>query len=52
MSAVLKAAPQPLSAMHPDERTAPPAAACYRIFALLGWTEMIYNHITLRLPGA
>ncbi len=27
-------------------------AACYRIFAHLGWTEMIYNHITLRLEGA
>ena len=26
-------------------------AACYRVFAHLGWTEMIYNHITLRLPG-
>jgi len=26
-------------------------AACYRIFAHLGWTELIYNHITLRLPG-
>jgi len=26
-------------------------AACYRIFADLGWTELIYNHITLRLPG-
>jgi len=26
-------------------------AACYRIFAYLGWTELIYNHITLRLPG-
>jgi ribulose-5-phosphate 4-epimerase/fuculose-1-phosphate aldolase len=26
-------------------------AAAYRIFALLGWTELIYNHITLRLPG-
>jgi ribulose-5-phosphate 4-epimerase/fuculose-1-phosphate aldolase len=24
-------------------------AACYRVFAHLGWTEMIYNHITLRL---
>src|ERR1700730_8067747 len=23
----------------------------YRIFAHLGWTEMIYNHITLRVPG-
>jgi ribulose-5-phosphate 4-epimerase/fuculose-1-phosphate aldolase len=27
-------------------------AACYRIFAQLGWTELIYNHITLRLPGS
>lgn len=30
-------------------------AACYRIFAHLGWDELIYNHITLRLadePGA
>ena len=26
-------------------------AACYRIFAELGWTELIYNHITVRLPG-
>ena len=26
-------------------------AAAYRIFAHLGWTELIYNHITLRLPG-
>jgi ribulose-5-phosphate 4-epimerase/fuculose-1-phosphate aldolase len=26
-------------------------AACYRIFALLGWTELIYNHITVRIPG-
>jgi ribulose-5-phosphate 4-epimerase/fuculose-1-phosphate aldolase len=26
-------------------------AACYRVFAHLGWTEMIYNHITLRVPG-
>ncbi len=26
-------------------------AGTYRIFAMLGWTELIYNHITLRLPG-
>ncbi len=25
-------------------------AACYRIFAMRGWDEMIYNHITLRVP--
>ena len=25
-------------------------AACYRLFHLLGWTELIYNHISLRVP--
>ena len=26
-------------------------AACYRMFAHLGWAELIYNHISLRVPG-
>lgn len=26
-------------------------AACYRIFDRLGWSELIYNHVSLRLPG-
>ncbi len=26
-------------------------AACYRIFDHLGWTQLIFNHITLRIPG-
>jgi ribulose-5-phosphate 4-epimerase/fuculose-1-phosphate aldolase len=26
-------------------------AACYRVFHHLGWTEGIFNHITLRIPG-
>lgn len=26
-------------------------AGCYRIFDYLGWTELIFNHISLRLPG-
>lgn len=26
-------------------------AGTYRVFAMLGWTELIYNHITLRVPG-
>ncbi|MFK4227886.1 class II aldolase/adducin family protein [Streptomyces sp. NPDC019890] len=26
-------------------------AATYRLFAMLGWDEMIFNHISLRLPG-
>ncbi len=39
--------------LHPDERAARiELAACYRIFAMLGWTEMIYNHITVRLPDS
>ena len=48
MNAVLKPAP---SGMHPDEWQARvQLAACYRVFDMLGWTEMIYNHITVRLP--
>ena len=39
--------------MHPEEWQARvQLAACYRVFAMLGWTEMIYNHITLRLPDS
>ncbi len=39
--------------MHSDEWAArQQLAACYRVFAMLGWTEMIYNHITLRLPAS
>ena len=25
-------------------------AACYRVFDMLGWSEMVYNHITLKVP--
>ncbi len=40
-------------ALHPDEHAARlQLAACYRIFAMLGWAEMIYNHITVRLPDS
>jgi len=50
MNAVLNPPP---AAMHPDEWTARlQLAACYRVFAMLGWTEMIYNHITVRLPDS
>jgi ribulose-5-phosphate 4-epimerase/fuculose-1-phosphate aldolase len=46
-------APAILTAVSPEEREARvELAACYRIFDLLGWTEMIFNHITLRVPGA
>ncbi|MGH8820092.1 MAG: class II aldolase/adducin family protein [Rhodoferax sp.] len=47
MNAILK------PTLHPDEHKArTELAACYRIFAMLGWTEMIYNHITVRLPDS
>ena len=26
-------------------------AACYRIFDYMGWSELIYNHITVKVPG-
>jgi ribulose-5-phosphate 4-epimerase/fuculose-1-phosphate aldolase len=26
-------------------------ASCYRLFDFLGWTEMIFNHLTLRVDG-
>lgn len=49
MNAVLK----PRPGMHPDEWQARvQLAAAYRVFDMLGWTEMIYNHITLRLPDS
>ena len=48
MNAVLK---PPAGNIHPDEWQARvQLAACYRVFDMLGWTEMIYNHITIRLP--
>ena len=51
MNAILKPTARP--GMHPDEwKTRLELAACYRVFAMLGWTEMIYNHITLRLPDS
>jgi ribulose-5-phosphate 4-epimerase/fuculose-1-phosphate aldolase len=49
----MSAVPRPATRMHPDEWQARvQLAAAYRIFDMLGWTEMIYNHITLRLPAS
>ena len=43
----------PSSPVHPEEWAARlQLAACYRVFAMLGWVEMIYNHITVRLPDS
>ncbi|MBL0421342.1 class II aldolase/adducin family protein [Ramlibacter sp. AW1] len=52
----MNAADKPAAApagMHPDEWQARvQLAACYRVFDMLGWVEMIYNHITVRLPDS
>ena len=35
-----------------DERQARiDLAACYRLHALNGWTDLIYTHISARVPG-
>ena len=50
----MPATPQsvPTSGCSPEEWSARmQLAAAYRIFDLMGWTELIYNHISLRLPG-
>jgi ribulose-5-phosphate 4-epimerase/fuculose-1-phosphate aldolase len=39
--------------MHPEEwKARVELAAAYRVFDMLGWAEMIYNHITVRLPDS
>lgn len=39
--------------VHPDEWQARlQLAACCHVFAMLGWSEMIYNHIKLSLQGS
>jgi ribulose-5-phosphate 4-epimerase/fuculose-1-phosphate aldolase len=54
MSIYLQTAARPVkeAPMTEAERTARiELAACYRIFDMLGWVEMIFNHITVRVPG-
>jgi ribulose-5-phosphate 4-epimerase/fuculose-1-phosphate aldolase len=53
---IMSAADIPLSATSATDDDAERAlrielAGTYRVFALLGWTELIYNHITVRVPG-
>ena len=26
-------------------------ASCYRVFSMMGWDELIFNHITVKVPG-
>jgi len=54
MTIYMNAAARPAreAPMTPAEREARvELAAAYRVFDMLGWTEMIFNHITVRVPG-
>jgi ribulose-5-phosphate 4-epimerase/fuculose-1-phosphate aldolase len=44
-------ATQPLPMTDAEWQARVQLAACYRIFDMLGWVEMIFNHITVRVPG-
>ena len=46
---LLKLKPEGMEAAEWERRLE--LAACYRLFDWMGWTELIYNHITLRVPG-
>jgi ribulose-5-phosphate 4-epimerase/fuculose-1-phosphate aldolase len=41
----------PTTVATPEWEARQQLAACYRVFDMLGWSEMIYNHITLKVPG-
>jgi ribulose-5-phosphate 4-epimerase/fuculose-1-phosphate aldolase len=47
---VLAPAPRPASVSEAEWQARLQLAACYRVFDHLGWVEMIFNHITLRVP--
>lgn len=44
-------ADRPLPVTEAERKARVELAACYRIFDMLGWTEMIFNHISVRVPG-
>src|SRR5687767_1123486 len=44
-------APKELPVSEAERKARVELAATYRIFDMLGWVEMIFNHITVRVPG-
>jgi ribulose-5-phosphate 4-epimerase/fuculose-1-phosphate aldolase len=44
-------APQSSPVSEAERKARVELAAAYRIFDMLGWVEMIFNHITVRVPG-
>jgi len=52
MSAVIKTTTRIRDRVSPEEWRARQELACaYRLFDHFGWHELIYNHITVRVPG-
>jgi ribulose-5-phosphate 4-epimerase/fuculose-1-phosphate aldolase len=54
MTIYMQSAVRPLQAApmtEAEQKARVELAAAYRIFAMLGWVEMIFNHITVRVPG-
>jgi ribulose-5-phosphate 4-epimerase/fuculose-1-phosphate aldolase len=54
MTIYMQSAVRPLQALpmtEAEHKARIELAAAYRIFAMLGWVEMIFNHITVRVPG-
>ena len=52
MSAVMKPTDRVKDRVSPEEWRARQELACaYRLFDHFGWHELIYNHITVRVPG-
>jgi ribulose-5-phosphate 4-epimerase/fuculose-1-phosphate aldolase len=52
MSAVMRSTTRIKERVSPDEWRARQELACaYRLFDHFGWHELIYNHITVRVPG-
>ena len=47
----LRAFPRPQQFSEEEWAARVQLAAAYRIFNHLGWTELIYNHISVRVPG-
>jgi ribulose-5-phosphate 4-epimerase/fuculose-1-phosphate aldolase len=50
MNAVLKPS-NPLGVSAEEWHARQQLAGCYRLFEHFGWHELIYNHITVRVPG-
>ncbi|MFJ5265182.1 class II aldolase/adducin family protein [Streptomyces sp. NPDC088387] len=51
LATALPVPPPPASMSDAEWRARLELAACYRVFDHLGWVEMVFNHITLRVPG-